>query len=295
MNLGYACINLSLGDRKITTNRSLTKKTFDKLGSDRVSELALKNTTDLLEILKWNHQNGVKLFRISSELIPRGDMIKLSDLKDFELIKQNLKAAGDFAHSVGQRLTFHPGPFNVLPTKSEAALINTITNLEMHGLILDLLGTSNTPYNKINIHCNGVHGDKEASLDRFSENFKLLSDSVRSRLTVENDDKAGMYSVKDLMRIHEKTGIPIVMDYHHHKFCTGGLSEKDALELAISTWPKGITPIIHYSESAVGKRAQAHSDYIKQLPQLYGYDVDVMVEAKMKEKTILPWLTKFNS
>lgn len=294
MNLGYACINLSLGN-KITTNRTLTKKTFYKLGPDRVSELALKNTEDLLEILKWNELNGIKLFRISSDLIPRGDMVKLQDLKDFEIIKANLKTAGDFAHRVGQRLTFHPGPFNALPTKSESALINTIANLELHGLILDLLGASNTPYNKINIHCNGVHGDKEASLDRFSENFKLLSASVRSRLTVENDDKAGMYSVRELMRIHEKIGIPIVMDYHHHKFCTGGLSEKDALELAISTWPTGIKPVMHYSESAENKRAQAHSDYIETLPHLYGNDVDIMVEAKMKDQAILPHLTKFNS
>lgn len=291
MNLGYACINLSL-EGKYTTNRTLTKKTFDKLGPDRVSELAVKNCEDLIEIIKWNNQNGISFYRISSDLIPRGDMVKIQDLRDFEKISLLLKEAGKIATESGQRLTFHPGPFNVLPTKSESSLINTISNLEMHGVILDLMSLSRTPYNKINIHCNGVHGDKTASLDRFSENFKLLPESVRSRLAVENDDKAGMYSVKELMRIHEKTGIPITMDYHHHKFCTGDLSEKAALELAVSTWPKGIKPVVHYSESAENKRAQAHSDYIKSVPDLYGYDVDVMVEAKMKDLTILPWLNK---
>jgi UV DNA damage endonuclease len=119
-------------------------------------------------------------------------------------------------------------------------------------------------------------------------------------LTVENDDKATMYSVKDLMYIHEKIGIPIVFDYHHHKFQTGELTEEQALSLAISTWPKGIKPIVHYSESKSlheensKLKPQAHSDYIKQLPNLYGNDVDVMVEAKAKELAILPFIGKEN-
>ena len=94
-----------------------------------------------------------------------------------------------------------------------------------------MLGLERSPYNKINIHCNGVYGDKQSLMDRFCKNFELLPESVQTRLTVENDDKASMYSVKDLMYIHERIGIPIVFDYHHHKFCTGDLSEQEALEL----------------------------------------------------------------
>jgi UV DNA damage endonuclease len=131
---------------------------------------------------------------------------------------------------------------------------------------------------------------------RFCKNFERLPESVQTRLTVENDDKASMYSVKDLMYIHERIGIPIVFDYHHHKFCTGDLSEQEALELAISTWPKGIKPMVHYSESKrlhegdEKIKVQAHSDYINELPNLYGNDIDVMVEAKAKELSILPYI-----
>ena len=133
-------------------------------------------------------------------------------------------------------------------------------------------------------------------MDRFCKNFELLPESVKTRLTVENDDKASMYSVKDLMYIHKRIGIPIVFDYHHHKFCTGDLSEQEALELAISTWPKGITPIVHYSESKMlhegneKLKPQAHSDYINILPDTYGNDVDIMVEAIAKELSILPFV-----
>jgi len=97
------------------------------------------------------------------------------------------------------------------------------------------------------------------------------------------------------MRVHECTGIPIVFDYHHHKFCTGDMSEEEALKLAASTW-NGITPVVHYSESKALHendtkiKAQAHSDYINSLPDTYGVDVDIMVEAKMKELTILPYI-----
>jgi UV DNA damage endonuclease len=98
-----------------------------------------------------------------------------------------------------------------------------------------------------------------------------------------------MYSVSDLMYIHKKIGIPIVFDYHHHKFCTGDLTEQQALELAMSTWPVGITPAVHYSESAVGKKPQAHSDYIFEIINTYGNTVDIMVEAKKKDLTILKY------
>lgn len=300
MNLGYACINMTLsnrkGDEKVTTNRSMIKRTFLAKGTDYASELALLNCKDLMRILRWNNLNNIKVFRLSSDLFPWASEYNIEDLKDFNQISTQLKRCGDYAKDKGIRITSHPGPFNVLVSPRENVVNNTIKDLEIHGKIFDLMGLSRTPYNKLNIHCNGVYGDKLAAMDRFCENFERLSDAVKSRLTVENDDKGSMYNVKDLMYIHERVGIPIVFDYHHHKFNTGDLSEEDALNLALSTWKDDIRPIVHYSES---KRLhenddkikpQAHSDYINELPNLYGNDVDVMVEAKAKELSILKFI-----
>ena len=297
MNLGYACINMTMG-KKVTTNRSMVKRTFESKGLDYVSELTLANAKDIIRILEWNRMNGIKLFRLSSAIIPWGDHLDLTQLKDYKEIKFELKKAGDFAKFWGMRITSHPGPFVVLTSPNEKVVYNAIADLEMHGKIFDMMGLEKSPYNKINIHCNGVYGDKKSAMDRFCENYKKLSPSVRKRLTVENDDKATMYSVNDLMYIHKKIGIPIVFDYHHHKFCTGGLSEEQALELAVSTWPKNITPVVHYSESKAlhesnnKLKPQAHSDYINELPNTYGIDVDIMVEAKAKELAILPFLNQ---
>jgi UV DNA damage endonuclease len=293
MNIGYACINMTLGEQtpRITTNRSMVKKTFNQKGISYASELALQNSRDLFEIIKWNVKNGIKLFRISSDMLPWASEYNVEDMPDFQKISNILKGCGTYANDNGVRLTSHPGPFNVLVSPNPKVVQNTITDLELHGKLFDLMGLSLTPYNKINIHCNGVYGDKIAAMDRFCENFEKLSDSVKKRLTVENDDKASMYSVADLMYIHTKIGIPIVFDYHHHQFCTGGLSERQALLLATSTWRNsGVTPVVHYSESKEGAKPQAHSDYITALPNTHRMNVDIMVEAKAKELAILPFL-----
>jgi len=289
MNLGYACINMSLG-KKVTTNRTMIKRTFLEKGLDYVSDCVIQNVADLERIIEWNEQNGIKMYRMSSDMMPWATEYQFEQLKDWNEIAIILKRCGEKATKYGQRLSFHPGPFNVLVSPKEAVVQNTINDLEVHGRLMDALGLSKTPYNKINIHCNGVYGDKQSAMDRFIDNFKLLSNSVKSRLTIENDDKASMYSVKDLMYIHNAIKIPIVFDYHHHTFNTGNLSEEAALALACSTWPKGIRPVTHYSESKIGSKPQAHSDYIESIPETYGNKVDIMVEAKQKDLSILKFI-----
>jgi UV DNA damage endonuclease len=297
MNLGYACINMTLGSQKpkVTTNRSMIKKTFNEKGIPYASELGIQNCRDLVEIIKWNHQNGINFFRLSSGMFPWASEYNLTEMPHYNRIKNLLAGAGHLAKKYNQRITSHPGPFNVLVSPKENVVQNTITDLTTHGEVFDLMGLSRTPYNKLNIHCNGVYGDKQSAMDRFCKNFERLPESVQTRLTVENDDKASMYSVKDLMYIHERIGIPIVFDYHHHKFCTGDLSEEEALKLAASTWGD-IKPVVHYSESKSlhesndKLKPQAHSDYISSVPNTYGLDVDIMVEAKAKELSILEYI-----
>jgi len=285
---------MTLGKKGITTNRSMIKRTFLEKGIPYASELSIQNVRDLIEIIKWNEQNDIKFFRMSSNLFPWSSEYPLSSLPHYERIKNLLAGAGNLVDKYGHRITSHPGPFNVLVSPNENVVKNTITDLSIHGEVFDMMGLSRTPYNKLNIHCNGVYGDKQSAMDRFCKNFERLPESVQTRLTVENDDKASMYSVKDLMYIHERIGIPIVFDYHHHKFNTGGLTEEEALRLAASTWGD-IKPVVHYSESKSlhegneSIKPQAHSDYISDYINTYGIDVDVMIEAKAKELTLLEY------
>jgi len=295
MNLGYACINMSLsknlprGQKKVTTNRSMIKRTYLQKGVAYASELSLKNCEDLEKIIEWNEQNNIKFFRMSSELFPWASEHGIKTLPDYERIAEVLHRAGNKAKQYGQRLSFHPGPFNVLTSDKEKVVLNTIKDLSIHGEVMDLLDQPRTPYAKINIHVGATYGDKPAALARFCENFHRLPESVKTRLTVENDDRASMYSTRELVeKVHSRIGIPVVYDAHHHTFCPGGLSAEDAIGLAVKTWGD-VKPVVHYSQSRAEEygdptiMGKAHSDSYWTAVDTYGYDVDVMLECKHKE------------
>lgn len=291
MRLGYACINMTLGSQKpkITTNRGMIRKTFDTKGLSYVSELVIQNIQDLIEVIKWNHRNGIHFYRMSSDMFPWMSEYEFTDLPNFDKIKNLLSGVGVLAEKYDQRLSFHPGPFNVLCSPKEDVVIKTIRELDKHSQIMNMMGLSKTPYNKINIHVGGVYGDKQSALERWCYSFNFLSDDTKSRLTIENDDKTSAYTVSDLMYIHQQTGIPIVFDYHHHSCHSDGMSQKDALTLAVSTWPDGIVPAVHVSEPRDDSNPRAHHDYVKNEVNTYGFDIDIMMEAKQKELAVLEY------
>lgn len=297
-NYGYACINMQLSNPqdygghkndRITTNRSMIKRTFQERGIEYASSLSLLNILDLQKILEWNVEHGINFFRLSSNVFPWASEYQLCDMPDYEAIWDACESAGNYVKKHGIRITSHPGPFNKLASPKERVFENTKRDLEIHGELFDMLGLPRDHYAKINIHVGAAYGNKPVALDTFVANFERLPGSVTSRLTVENDDRQSLYSTKELYEgLFRRTGIPIVFDYHHHGFCTGDLTEKQALELAISTWGQ-IKPVVHYSESRAEEkkdpkiRAHAHSDYVNGPVDDYGYDLDVMIEAKAKE------------
>tara|TARA_R110001592_G_scaffold45053_10_gene144286 strand:- start:823 stop:1827 length:1005 start_codon:yes stop_codon:yes gene_type:complete len=328
--LGYACINMHLRKQGIYTGRSMIRRTYDAKGLDYVSELCIENTKDLIKIIQWNEDNGIKVFRMSSEIYPWMSEYEFKDLPGYNELCKLLKQAGDLAQGYGQRLSFHPGQFTVLASPHQKVVDGAWNELNKSGQIMDLMGLPRSRMAKINIHVGGAYGNKETALIRFCSNFEKLNESAKSRLTVENDDKASMYSVQDLYDyVYKRVGIPIVFDYHHHQFCTGGLTEEQALKLAASTWGD-VKPCTHYSESRRREqglivetflknskitindiagyptmeklyketqkiKVQAHSDLIVDKIQDYGLDIDVVVEAKHKELAIEGYLKKYKN
>lgn len=290
MNLGYACINLALSDEGYTTNRGMIRKTFIEKGIAYASELALQNVQALLKILEWNVEHDVKVFRVTSDLFPWASEYRLKDLPHYREIREVLEAAG----KLPVRISAHPGPFNKLAGEG-ATLKNTIKDLEKHSEVFDLMNLKASPWNKINIHVGGAYGDKEETIKRFATNHKLLSQHLRCRLTVENDDKGGLYTVKDLEKLHEMMGIPVVFDYFHHKLHPGTQTEEEAFLTAFQTWQDwNIKPTFHYSSSRRDNenpeaKKEAHSDWVHEIINTYGKDVDVMLETKMKERSLLKY------
>ncbi len=289
MSIGYACINLTLQDKGITSTKGMVRKTWLERGLPYASQLALQNVTALMHILDWNIAHGIGVFRVTSDLFPWHSEYALEELPDFRLIRATLEECG----KKPIRITTHPGPYNKLAGEGQT-LENTIIELENHSRVFDLMGLAPSHYNKINIHVGGVYGDKQFALDRFAQNFEQLSDGLRKRLTVENDDKAGLYSVRDLMPLHERIGIPIVFDYFHHSLHPDRLSEEEAFLATYGTWD--VKPVFHFSSSRRDfeepkARREAHSDWVYDEINTYGKDVDIMLETKMKEKALLHYLT----
>jgi len=293
--LGYACINETLKKDGITTNRSMIKRTFLAKGIEYASELSLLNARSILPILQWNEQHGIKFFRLSSDMFPWASEFDCEDMPDWLAISDALAEAGSFARANGHRLTMHPGPFNCLASKTEKVILNSIKDLTNHGIIMDALGQPRTPEAKINIHVGGAYGEHDRAMERFCKNFERLPESVRTRLTVENDDRPNMFNVTMLHRgIHDRIGIPIVFDSLHFQCGPEDIPKQEALNLALSTWPDGVTPVCHHSsskklhEDASVKSSTAHAGYLYD-PFETDKPIDLMLECKAKELALLKY------
>jgi len=295
-HIGYACKNITLNQTaKVLTDRTCR---MDKFSIVRANELALKNSADLLQILEWNDKNSIKFFRVGSGIFPFIDhpdlQYSVSDLPDAHTIQLNLQTAGAFAKQAGMRLSCHPGPYTCLASPNPKTVEKSLLGLQMHSTLADMLGYE--AEFAINIHVGGVYENKLETAKRFAEQYALLPTAIQERLTIENDDKESMWSMSDLFEfiLPLCPDIKLVLDIHHHRFCQRE-SLQDAAEMAFSTWLGFCEiPKVHYSESKVGARPQAHSDYITEtIPALtYSLDYDIMVEAKAKDLAVLEYRKK---
>lgn len=291
-NVGYCCINLTLQEsRNITTNRGMILRTFEQRGIKYASELALHNAQDLVEIIRWNAQQNIRVFRMSSDIFPWNSRYKITDLPDYDKIAATLRKAGDIAKTTKQRISAHPDHFVKLGSDKPHVVDNAIHDLEHHSLVFDLMGLTTTHYNPLNIHV-GMNYSND-TITRWLLAFDRLSDNCKKRLVVENDDKASAYSVQQLYdSLYKKINIPITFDYFHHQFHPNELSTKEAFVLAAFTWDT--IPLFHYSESKnlnenVSGNPRAHADYVFNKIEDFGMKVDIDLEAKAKEKALLKY------
>jgi len=240
---------------------------------------------------------GVKLFRVSSAMFPLSDRVPRV-YWDNDVVRRELAGAGEIARGGGVRLTTHPGQFCVLSSDSDAVVAKSIVELEHHAWMFDTMGMPATPYSAIN-----VHGVKSGRVERLIEVVGSLSAPVRSRLTLENCETC--YSLVDLLPVALATGVPLVWDSHHHVFNDGGLEVEEAASAADETWPAGVKPLQHLSNTEPGlsggsfTERRKHSDMIHYIPEpqlsrLRRDAVDLEIEAKLKNIAVFDMLTKFD-
>jgi len=190
------------------------------------------------------------------------------------------------------RLTFHPGQFVQLGTPNTDAYINSVRELAMHAKMFDMM---DAPKDWVMvIHLGGTYCDKKSAMTRFKKRFRSLPKIITKRLVLENDEKC--YDAEEVLIICEELGVPMVFDIFHY-YCYKKY-HKDETQTSIDnimprilkTWTSlNMRPKFHVSEQGNGP-AGHHSIFVENLPKelleipdKYGVDIDIMIEAKGKD------------
>jgi UV DNA damage endonuclease len=254
-------------------------------------------------MLRWNHKYGIKFMRLSSEMFPFASHAEYG-YKLAPFASEALAEAGKVVTELGHRVSTHPGQFTQLGSPRAEVIANAIRDLEYHDEMLSLLKLPEQEDRDavMILHMGGTFGDKGATLDRFRENYKDLSPSIKQRLVLENDDVS--WSVHDLLPVCEELNVPLCLDFHHHNiiFDSSQIREGTLDIMALyprikATWDrKRIRQKMHYSEgrpeAITGRQRRKHNPRPITLPPCPN-DMDLMIEAKDKEQAIFELMRTF--
>lgn len=281
MKIGYACLTIGVPQAKFRT--CIMKNATEEL----LLEIIEDNLNSLENIIDYNIENGIKLFRISSDIIPFGSS-DVNMLDWWNIFEENFAAIGKKIKDSGMRVSMHPGQYTVLNSLKEDVVFRAVKDLEYHNRFLTSLGVGSE--SKIILHIGGVYGDKPAAMERFIHNYRLLSDEIKDRLVIENDDKS--YNIEEVLGIGKRAGIPVVYDNLHNEVLNSDPTKDDNywINEAFKTWKKEDgKQKIHYSQQDPDKRPGGHSttigiekfkDFLDKLDE--DMDIDIMLEVKDK-------------
>ena len=296
MNLSLCCISNILAEQGHKF-RTMTFKSFsskDRSESlEKLSGIVINNFNTSEKIVRHCAASGIKGYRLSSDLCPvikhPDVMLGLEDLPNYSDIENSIKDLSNAIKETGIRVSAHPSEYITLTSDDPIKVQHSIIDLELHAEIFERLELDRSYYNPLNIHIR-KEGEPQDLSDTFMSNYNKLSDSVKKRLVLENNDTGNTWTVDNLIKyFFEPYGIPITFDNLHHEMLNHDVSHRDAFYAALSTWP--VSPIFHYSEGKNGTRA--HKDMADNLPINYDEDVLFDVELKNKDYAILDILERY--
>lgn len=266
----------------------------------------------LHDVFAYLERQDITMYRMSSDLAP---YLTHPDMPQFhgqvEESAAELRELGARARAQGLRLSFHPSQYIVLNGTNPKLTAQSIADVHAQARMLDLMEMG--PEAVVVIHVGGVYGEREAALDRWADVYlHQLPEPARRRLVLENDDVS--FSATDVLRLHERTGVPLIFD-HQHFHC----HNPDRLDLIptakrfLDAWPTGVRPKMHFSSPRTELRSlkrkpkgggrkleivlvpplwTGHADYadpfsfagfVRELLGAGARHFDVMLEAKAKD------------
>lgn len=293
MKLGLCCISLDLQERDPPLKfQTLTYKRFSSLPREEAIEILgdriLNNLIVTNETIRYCAEHNL-VYRLSSDLFPlityEAAGVDLPDLPNHDDIQDAFDLIENTIKETKVRISCHPSEYNVLASKNQTAVNKTIDELNFYSSFMDRIGCPASHESPINLHVHNKDGSYNEIIARFADSFAKLDENCRARLVIENDDKTGCWSVRELIdQFHPKTKIPITFDFLHNKCHPSYESEEQAIKACYETWDT--VPLFHYSESAPGNNPRKHADYAIQSFNTYGLEFHVDMELKEKDRAI---------
>jgi len=284
-SLGYCCINLTLPSqfKTCTMKNALNCKPSELY--EKLESIYTHNLRELIRVIKWNVENQIWQYRISSDLFPLADHTDME--KHFHVFTENLELFKEVAEvladykSKGGRVSAHPSQFVVLSSASASTVRNSIRNLELHSTMFDLFKLDRSVESPLNIHIS--NGSKlKLARKNFRDNVQYVSPGVSSRLVLENEDKGGWKTEEVL-----EEAFPVTLDFHHWLCNHSDVELFELFEKCVSTW-QPYKPVFHYSEGSAGLTDRTHSDTVQYIPPFFkGVSFNLELEAKAKEQAVL--------
>lgn len=256
---------------------------------ERIAEENLHNT---MRLLKHNRAHDIEVFRFSSKLVPLLGHESVEGWKPIETIQPAFNELGDYVKKNRMRVSFHPDHFSVLNTPKADVLTKTLADLEHHLDMFEAMGLDERA--KLVMHVGGTYGNKQKAFERFVNQFPLVTDRVKKRLTLENDDKS--FTAIETLTLCEKLGLPMVLDIHHHRVLNQGEALEDLWPRIQATWVNTELPAkIHVSSPKSESDPRSHADFIDpgdllpflRIAKSSSSHLDVMIEAKAKDEALL--------
>ncbi|MGI6549497.1 MAG: UV DNA damage repair endonuclease UvsE [Syntrophomonadales bacterium] len=293
IKFGYVAMSVLL--KNASPSRTVTVKSFSALeeknpgsGLYKVRKAAEENLDNSLRLLKHNAGNSIAVYRFSSKLIPLATHPLLSEWDYVTELLPRFKAIGEFVKEHGQRVSFHPDHFTLINSPRQEVWQASLADLDHHCLMLEAMQLDHR--SKLVIHVGGGYQNKENARARFCDNWQLLSERVRNRIVLENDDR--VYTAADVLGLCQELHIPMVLDIHHFACNNEGEDLHELLPAIFQTWQgSGLPPKIHVSSPKSADQPRHHHDFVNP-DDLYPFlslareitpELDVMVEAKQKD------------
>jgi UV DNA damage repair endonuclease len=290
--IGYEGENLTLF-RKDFKFKKITNKQFEKHGLDLVYSVINNNINVLLKVFEWNMYHGIYNYSLPFDFFPVNIDFNINDLPKSFIIKRKLRGLGSFIKINKLRVSIQTSKSCKLSSNVSNVALSSKSEIDKISSFFDYMGLPAIDYYTIITFVGGSYNNKYIACDRFCELYFTLSENARKRLALTNDYKTGGYTVQELYNLlYLRIRTPIVFNKLYHDNLSGHLSEKEALNLSLSTWENSIKPLVHYMDSRnkyEDDSAKKYESSDKIYSNINNYNYDVIVFSGMNEMSVLTY------